>query len=227
MKMKKQIVVVGLGRLGESIARTLITIGHEVLALDKDVTPVQAISPFVTHAVQTDPTSESALQQLGVGNFDIGVVALAGIEESVLVTILLKKLGVRYVIATAVSEPHGTILENIGANKVVYPEREMGIGIAYVLTLGNIIDYIPVTTGYGVVKMTVPARFVGKSLSEAGFSHRGRLEVLVLILQRKQEIYISPGNTETIRPDDVLVVSGNWDKLEELFSSIQKTEGEK
>jgi trk system potassium uptake protein len=225
--MKKQIVVIGLGRLGENIARTLITIGHEVLALDKDEILVQAIAPFVTHAVQTDPTNESALQELGVGNFDIGVVALPGIEESVLSTILLKKLGVRFVIARAISEPHGTILEKIGANKVVYPEREIGTGIAYVLTLGNIIDYIPVTTGYGVVKMSVPADFIGKSLLEAGFGHRGRMEIIVLLLQRNQEIIISPSTTETIRPDDVLVVSGNWDKLEELFSHFQKTGIEK
>jgi len=130
---------------------------------------------------------------------------------------LLKKLGVRFVIARAISEPNGNILEKIGASKVIYPEREMGMGIAYILTLGNIIDYIPVTTGYGVVKMSVPANFIGKSLSEAGFGHRGRLEIIVLLLQRNQEILISPNTTETIRSDDVLVVSGNWDKLEELF----------
>jgi len=222
--MKKQIVVIGLGRLGESIARTLITIGHEVLALDKDINLVQAVAPYVTHAVQTDPTNESALHELGVGNFDIGVVALPEIEESVLSTILLKKLGVRFIISRAISEPHGSILEKIGANKVVYPEREMGAGIAHVLTLGNIIDYIPVTPGYGVVKMTVPANFVGKPLSEAGFSNRGRLEVIVLLMQRKQEIIISPRDTETIKSDDVLVLSGNWDKLEELFSRFQKTD---
>jgi trk system potassium uptake protein len=220
--MKKQVVVIGLGRLGESIAKTLITIGHEVLALDKNENLVQAIAPFVTHAVQVDPTSESALQELGVGNFDIGVVTLPEIEDNVLATILLKKLGVRFVIARAISEPHGTILGKIGADKVVYPEREMGVGIAYVLTLGNIIDYIPVTTGYGVVKMTVPASFEGKSLSEAGFGQRGRLESIVLILQRKQEIFISPNITEIIRPDDVLVISGNWEKLEELLSRFQK-----
>lgn len=122
---------------------------------------------------------------------------------------------------------YGTILEKIGANKVVYPEREMGTGIAYVLILGNIIDYIPVTTGYGVVKMSVPANFIGKSLSEAGFGGRGRLEVIVLLLQRNKDIIISPSTTETIRQDDVLVVSGNWDKLDELFSHFQKTVVEK
>lgn len=219
--MKKLIVVIGLGRLGESIAKTLVKIGHEVLALDQSETLVQEISPFVTHAVQTDPTSESALRSLGVGNFDIGVVALAEIEKSVLCTITLKKLGVPYVISRAINEAHGTILEKIGASKVVYPEQEMGEGLAYALTLGNVIDYIPVTSGYGIVKMSVPADFVGKTLTEAGFGHRGPLEIVVLLLQRKQDILISPSTAESLRSDDVLVVSGNWDKLEELFSQIQ------
>jgi trk system potassium uptake protein len=219
--MKKQIVVIGLGRLGESIAKTLIKIGHEVLAVDKDEALVQSVAPFVTHAVQTDPTSEGNLQGLGVGNFDIGVVALPGIEDNVLATLALKKLGIRYIIARAVSEAHGTILEKIGANKVVYPEQEMGAGIAYVLTLGNIIDYIPVTTGYGVVKMTVSANFIGKPLSEVGFSQRGRLEVIVLLLQRKQDILISPNVNEIIKPEDVLVIAGNWETLEQMFSKFQ------
>jgi trk system potassium uptake protein len=222
--MKKQIVVIGLGRLGESIARTLVSIGHEVLALDRNENLVQGISPFVTHAVQADPTSEAALKELGVGNFDIGVVALSQIEDSVLTTILLQKLGVRYIIARAISLPHGSILEKLGANKVVYPEREMGTGMAYVLTLGNVIDYIPVTAGYGVVKMSVPATYIGKSLAEAGFGHSGRLEAIVLLLQRDQDIILSPRSTETIRQDDVLVVSGGWDKLDEIFSHLQKNE---
>jgi trk system potassium uptake protein len=220
--MKKQVVVIGLGRLGESIARTLVTIGHEVLALDRNENLVQAVAPFVTHAVQVDPTSEPALRELGVGNFDIGVVALSQIEDSVLSTILLQKLGVRFIIARASSEPHGTILEKLGADKVVYPEREMGTGMAYVLTLGNVVDYIPVTAAYGVVKMSVPSNFIGQSLSDIGFGYSGRLEVIVLLLQREQDIIVSPRTSETVRAEDALVVSGRWDKLEELFSQIQK-----
>ncbi len=222
--MGKQVVVVGLGSLGASLAETLNNIGHEVLVLDKREAVVQEIASRVTQAIQVDPTSESSLKSLGVGNFEIGVVTLADIEESVLATILLKKLGVRYVISTAISDLHGTILEKVGADKVVYPEREMGAGIAYVLTLGDVIDYIPVTSGYGVVKMSAPSYYIGKTLSELGFGHRGKWEVVVLLLQRKQDILINPAGTEMLRAEDVLVVSGNWDKLEDLFSHMQKTE---
>jgi trk system potassium uptake protein TrkA len=220
--MRKQVVVVGLGRLGVSLAKTLMTIGHEVLALDNDEKLVQAISPFVTQAVQVDTSNESALRELGVGNFDIGIVVMPEIEISVLSTIVLQKLGVRYVIARASTELHGTILEKLGVNKVFYPDRDMGSGIAYVLTLGDVIDYIPVTSGYGVVKMTVPTSFVGQSLSDIGFGHHGTLSVIPLLLQRKEEILVNPSGGELIKTEDVLIVSGNWDKLEDLFAHVKK-----
>jgi trk system potassium uptake protein TrkA len=220
--LKRQIVVIGMGRLGASIARTLYSIGHEVLALDQDEKNIQDVASQVTQAVQVDPTNESALKELGIGNFDIGIVALPEIETNVLATILLKKLGVRYIIARAISEPHGSILQRIGANKVVYPEQEMGTGIAYVLTLGDVIDYIPVTSEYGVVKLSAPAQFVGKTLPQLGFGHYGKWEVIVLLIQRKQDIIINPGNTEGIKAEDVLIVAGSFDKLEKLFSHVQE-----
>lgn len=219
--MKKQVVVIGLGRLGESLARTLTNIGHEVLAVDPNELLVQKVAPFVTQSVQVDTSDELALRDLGAANFDVGIVTLSDIEQNLLSTLILKKLGVRYVIGRAINDLHGTILERIGADKVIFPERDMGAGLAYVLTLGNIIDYIPVTAEYGVVKMSVPAYLFGKSLSEAGFGHHGKWEVILLILQRKQEIIISPSGTEIIKPEDVLVVSGSWDKLERLFAQIQ------
>ena len=225
--MKKQIVVIGLGRFGASVASTLSSIGHEVLALDPDETLVQQMASQITHVVQADPTNESALRELGISNFDIGFVTISVIETSVLSTILLKKLGVRYVIARAVNDLHATILTKIGADKVVYPEREMGTGIAYVLTLGDVIDYIPVTPEYGVVKMSVQSNFVGKTLSELGFGHHGRWEVIVLLIQHKQDILISPSSTETLKSGDVMVVSGSWDKLEKLFSNVQTNTSDK
>jgi trk system potassium uptake protein len=220
--MGKQIIVIGLGRFGASVSSTLCSIGHEVLAIDTEESLVQQMASQITHVVQADPTNEMALRNLGISNYDIGIVTIPVIETSVISTILLKKLGVRYVIARAVSELHETILTKIGADKVVYPEKEMGTGIAYVLTLGDVIDYIPVTSAYGVVKMLVPSYFEGKSLSDIGFGHRGRWEVLVLLLQRKQEILVSPSSTEFIKSGDVLVVAGNWEKLEDLFSQVQK-----
>ncbi len=223
--MKKQIAVIGLGRLGSSLATTLHSLGHDVLAIDIEERNVQNLAAQVTRAIQADYTSEAVLRELGIGNFDIGIVAIGGaIENSVLSTILLKKLGVRYIIARADNELHGTILEKIGADRVVYPLREMGIGIAHVLTLGDVIDYIPVSPGYGVVKLIAPPPFVGQTLAELGFGPKGKWKVAVLLILRKQEVIITPGDSEGVRAGDALVVAGNWDNLEELFTEVQKTQ---
>lgn len=225
--MKKQVAVIGLGRLGVSLATTLQSLGHDVLALDVDEKNVQNIASQVTHAVQADATNETTLRELGISNFDIAIVTSSEIESSVLTVILLKKLGIGYIIARADNELHGNILQKIGADKVVFPEHEMGVMIAHVLTLGDVIDYIPVTAEYGaeygVVKMTAPAYFVGETLSNLGFGSKGKWEVAVLLIQRKKEIIVTPSDTESVNPGDALIVAGNWDKLEALFTQVQKT----
>ena len=222
--MKKQVAVIGIGRLGFSLATTLFNLGHEVLAIDTVVKNIESIASKITHAVEADATSESVLQELGIRNFDIAIVTMSEIENSVLTTLLLKKMGVPYVIARADNELHGSILERLGADKVVYPEREMGVMVAHVLSLGNIIDfidYIPVSAGYGAVKFVAPASFIGSSLSSLGFGAKGEWKVAVLLIQRKSDVIITPSDTEKIVSEDILVVSGNWDSLEQLFGRLQ------
>jgi trk system potassium uptake protein TrkA len=224
--MKKQVAVIGLGRLGSALATTLHALGHDVLAVDIDERNVQDMASQVTRAIQADATDEMTLRELGIGNFDIVVVTLAEVDSSVLTTVLLKKLGVGYVIARANDEVHGGILEKIGADKVVYPEYEMGVMIAHVLTLGDVIDYIPVTGEYGVVKLIAPPSFVGQTLSQLGLGAKGKWEVAVLLILRKQEVTITPSSAEVVKAEDTLVVSGSWDSLEELISKFPKAKTE-
>lgn len=224
---KKQVAVIGLGQLGVSLATTLYRLGHDVLAVDTDEKNVQSIASQITHAVQADATNETVLRELGIGNFDIAIVTTSAIDNSVLSTILLKKLGVPYIIARADSELHGSILEKIGADKVVYPEHEMGTGIAHVLTLGDVIDYIPVVPGYGVLKLTAPSYFIRKTLSGLGFGSKGKWGVAVLLIQREKEVILTPSYEETVKSGDILVVAGNVDNLEELFAEAQKSKTEK
>jgi trk system potassium uptake protein TrkA len=221
--MKKQIVVIGLGRFGISLATTLSSIGHDVLALDKDEKRVQDIASQITHAIQADATNETILKELGIGNFEIAIVAMgSAIESSVLSTILLQKLGVPYVIARANSDLHGRILEKIGAATVVYPEREMGIRVAEVVTLSGVSDYMSVAQGYGVVKLMAPPYLVGEKLSELGCGPKGKWEVGVLLIQRKEEVIVTPGQREVVEPDDVLILAGRHDSLEKLFAEAKK-----
>ncbi len=219
---RKQVAVIGLGKLGTSLASTLFSLGHDVLALDIDEKNVREVASQVTHAVQADATNEAVLSRLGISNFDIAIVTMSEVENSVLCTILLKKLGMRYIIARADSELHGTILERIGADKVVYPEREMGTMIAHVLTLGDAIDYIPVVSGYGVIKLTAPPYFAGGTLSDLGFGSKGKWGVVVLLIERRCEVMVTPGDREVIKQGDIMIVAGSRDNLEDLITQARK-----
>jgi len=226
--MRRQVVVIGLGRFGTSIAKALYSMGHGVLALDTEGKRVQSVASEITHAVQADATDEAVLKELGVGEFDVGVVAIgSAIQSSVLATILLKKLGVPFVIARAEGELHGSILEKIGADKVVYVERDMGISVAHALTLTDVLGYISVGPSYGVTKLAVPPHFIGKTLSELGLGHKGRWEVAVLLIQRKNEVIITPDHNEVVKLDDVLIVAGIDDKLEQLLTEAKKKQDER
>jgi len=225
--MKKQIVIIGLGRFGTSMATTLANMKHTVLALDRNERKVQDIAAQITHAVQADATNEAILKELGIDKFDVAIVAIgSAIESSVLTTILLRKLGVGYVIARANSDLHGSILEKIGADTVVYPEREMGMRIAQAVNLRDVADYMPVVEGYGVTKLMSVPHLVGKKLSDVGFGPRGKEGVAVLLIQRGKEVIITPGQREAIEQNDVLILAGSDDKLEKLLDEAKKIKKE-
>jgi trk system potassium uptake protein TrkA len=143
------------------------------------------------------------------------------LQSSVLSTILAKKLGVKYVISRANNELHGSILEKIGADLVVYPERETGIRTAHNITIRDASDYMPISLKYGIAKISAEQYFVGKTLSELEFGPRGKYGVAVLMLQRKNEIIVTPELSEIIKEKDVLVISGEDEKIEKLINDAK------
>jgi len=212
---KKQVVVIGLGRFGSSLARTLSDQGNEVLGLDIDLKRVEFVAEFATQAAQADATDEDALREMGVRNFDIGVVAIGGdIKSSILVTLLLKRLGVKTVISKAQDDLHGEILEKVGADRVVYPERETGVRVAHAISTPNLVDYLEVMAGYGVAKLVVPLSFVGKELGQLEL--KSRYGLTPLILRRAGELLLNPSRSEKLNQGDVLVLSGKDEQLEAL-----------
>ncbi len=220
--MKRQVAVMGLGRFGISVATMLHNMGNDVLAIDSDEKNVLNVSSQLTRAVQADATNEAVLKDLGIRDYDVAIVSMgSSIEASVLSTILLKKLGVRYVIARANNELHGTILEKIGADIVVHPEREMGIRTAHNMTIRDAVDYIPVGRNYGVAKLPALPCFVGKKLADLGFGPKGRWEVAVLMLQHGNEVTVAPDLGATVREGDVLIVSGDDDRIERLLNEAR------
>lgn len=155
--MKKQFIVIGLGRFGISLTQTLIQNKHEVLAVDKDLQLVEMMSSIATHAIQGDCTDEEVLTELGVKNYNHAIVAVGeNLQTSILATLLLKEMGVPKVTAKAKNAMHGKMLTKIGADQVVYPERDMGIRLGKQLSSGNLIDYIELSPDYNLVEMKAP-----------------------------------------------------------------------
>ncbi len=225
--MKKQVAVIGLGRFGISVASTLYAMGHDVLAVDRSESKIQSIASEVTHAVQADATNETILKELGLSNFEVAIVAIGtDIKSSVLSTILLKRLGIPHVIARANDNLHGSILGKIGADVVTYPEREMGTRIAQGVTLAEVSDYMSVVPGYGVAKLAAQPYLVGEKLSDLGFGYKGKWEVAVFLIQRGDEVIVTPTPGQKIEAGDILVLAGSNDNLEKLLAEAKKNKKE-
>ena len=215
--MRAQVVVVGLGRFGTGVATTLFDRGHEVLAIDEDEKRVQEIMSGVTYAAQADITNEAALRELGVPNFDVAVVGVGSdIQVSLLATVLLQRMGVPFVIARAENELHGLTLSKIGARKVVYPNREAGERLAHSLALPDVVDYLEVSSDYGISKITPPAGTVGKTLEEADLGVPSKFGLTVLLVRRGDDVILNPDRFERIEAGDILIVAGKDQQLEKL-----------
>jgi len=205
--MSKQVAIIGMGRFGESVARTLAKMGHEVLIIDSDQCKIQPLIDVVTHAVQADSKDEEVLKKLGIRNFDIVVVAMGeDVQANILTTVLLKELGCPYVISKAQDYLHGKVLEKIGADKVVYPERDMGIRVAQNITHANILDYIELSNEHSIVELNAPEKFLGKTLGKLNL--RAKYGVSVMAIKRNGKIVVAPGAEEEIREGDFLIIIG-------------------
>jgi trk system potassium uptake protein TrkA len=223
--MSKQVAVIGLGTFGTNLAVILHGAGYEVLAIDKSIDLVESISPRVTHAVRADATNQAALQKLAISDFDVAVVTVGtSIQDSVMITILLKKLGVRYIVARADNELHGDILESIGANKVIFPERDTANRTGPILTMRGVVDFIPLENGSGIVKAKATPFFVGKTLADIGFGTKAGKEAAVLMIQRGKEGIISPSTDEVVSHIDVLIMAGNNIYIERLLEKTGDSE---
>ena len=211
--MKASILVVGLGRFGAAAALELEALGHEVLAVDRDEALVNDIAPEVTHAARLDATDEGALRSIGAGEFALAIVAISdAMDASIFATMALKQLGVGYVIAKAATALHGAILERVGADRVVYPEREMGQRVAHSIRIAGVLDYLDVGPRYGIVKVRPPAAVVGRTLAAID----GTSGIEVVALRRGDEMLVNPGADTEIRADDEIIAMGRDDALERL-----------
>lgn len=217
---KKQFIVIGLGRFGESVAETLYSLGNDVLAVDFDEDVVQNISDNVTHSVQADANDENSLRALGIRNFDCAVISIgSNIQSSILATLLVKELGVKYVITKATNALHAKVLYKIGADRVVFPERDMGVRVAHNLVSSNILDYIELSPDYSIAEVISPEEWHNKTLGELNI--RAQYGINVMAIKRNNDIDVSPSADNIIEPGDIIVAIGNIEELNKLENLVK------
>jgi len=208
----KEFIVIGLGRFGGGLAETLVGMGHEVLGVDVDPKNVQEFAGILTHVVEADSTDERAMAQLGAGEFETAVVAIGTeIEASILTTAVLADLGIPRIVAKAVTQAHGRILERVGAHRVVFPERDMGVRVGHSLA-GSILDYFELDPGFAIVETRAPRDLVGKTLAAAEVRKRYGITVVCIKPGGGSFTYATPDTV--VREDDILVVAGEKTRAE-------------
>ena len=221
----RQFAVIGLGRFGSSVARTLSSKGHEVLAIDSSEHIVQGISDEVTQAVCLDSTDEKALRNVGMENVDVVIVGIGtNLEASILTTLNLKEIGIKEIVCKAVSKDHQKVLEKIGATKVIQPEREMGSRIANSLVSTSVVEHIELSNESSIIELIAPKGFIGRSLRELDV--RAKFGVTVIAVKRKipaaskkeeeEIVNVSPNAEDVINKGDILVVIGSNESIEAL-----------
>jgi len=206
--MAGQYLVIGLGKFGSAVAKTLFEAGKEVLAIDYDEQIVQKAheQKIATHVVAADASDKQALLNLDIGeDFKVGVVCIGdNMESSLLVTAILKELGVKKVIAKAISEIHGKILEKIGADQVVYPDEDAGIRLARLLTSSNVLEAINLLPDYSIVEVKASFKFKGKTLRQLAI--RKNFGANVIAVKKKDRIIVSPMADYVVEDGDIFVV---------------------
>jgi trk system potassium uptake protein TrkA len=209
--------VIGLGRFGYHVARTLAQGGAEVIACDVDEEKVREISEYVSLAYVLDATDAKALKESGIANVDTAVVSIGeNIEASILIVVQLKELGVKEVVAKAITPLHGKVLEKLGVDRVVYPEKEMAIRVAHSLLAGEFIEEIPIGEKHSLFELKAFDFMLGKTLRELDV--RRRFGVSVLAIKRGENLIVNPVGDEKVLPGDILVVLGTTEQLSSMAS---------
>ena len=211
---RKQFLVAGLGLFGTSVALTLQQMGYEVYALDSEEGLVQDLSTQLNYVVCGDASDRKTLQSLPLEDIDVAVVAIGNVERNMMCTMLLKELGVKQVVAKAINNLHGAMLSKIGADKVVYAERDMGERVAHNLISAGVMDYIELSGEISVMSLSIPTEFVGKNLIESDL--RRRYDVNVVAIKRDGRTMVNPKAQEVFQPGDEIIVLGTHEGVKRM-----------
>lgn len=212
----KSFCIIGLGSFGRTLAVKLASAGCQVMIIDVDAQKVNLLADKVTDAVIGDPTNENVLRDCGVRNYDCAVNCFyENLNDSVLVTVILKELGVKEVIARAGNQRHKNVLEKLGADMVVFPEQDMGEKLADMLVRKNVVDYFELHGEYAMAEVNVPRKWVGKNLIELNVRNKYNLTV-VSVCGCDGELVLPPVPTKSFDKDDVVCVIGRIEDIDRI-----------
>ena len=213
--MRKQYAVFGLGSFGESVAVALQELGCEVVVVDNHMERIEDISPYVSYAVQADIEDPEVIRSLGARNLDGVVVAVADdMEASIMATLVSKEIGVPYVLAKAKNELHAKVLKKIGADSIIFPEKEIGQSVARNLVSGEFVDWISLSPDYSITEIQVPEKWIGKSLSEIDVRRTKDVNVVGVRIGEKNQVTIDP--EEPLQKEMMLIMIGSNEALEKF-----------
>ncbi|GAB3800107.1 potassium channel family protein [Virgibacillus kimchii] len=206
--MKRDYAVIGLGRFGGSIVRELSMEGMDVMAIDIDEEKVNKFKNIASYSVIADSTDEDTLKDLGIKNIDHVIVAIGeNIQASILTTVILTDLGIKNITVKAQNEYHEKILNKIGANQVVHPERDMGKRLAHNIISSNILDYLELSDDHSIVEVKAGKRLLGKTLGELDI--RARFGCNIVAIKEPDDMNVSPGADHVVNKEDILIVIGS------------------
>ncbi|EGS30497.1 TrkA N-terminal domain protein [Peptoniphilus sp. oral taxon 375 str. F0436] len=211
----KSFIVMGCGRFGESCAKTLVELDNEVLVIDEDYDKIKNISNDVTTAIQCDIMDEMAMKEIGLSNFDVAIISIgSSLTAAIMGTMLAKEAGVKYILAKAPSLREGGILKKVGADKIIYPERDMAKRVAHNLTSKNILDFFQISPKYSMVEQKIHDDWVNLDLEELKI--RKRYGVTVVAVERGGDIIVSPSSDLQLMEGDILVIIGSNEQINKI-----------
>lgn len=216
----KSFIVMGCGRFGESCAKTLVELDNEVLVIDEDYDKIKNISNDVTTAIQCDIMDEMAMKEIGLSNFDVAIISIgSSLTAAIMGTMLAKEAGVKYILAKAPSLREGSILKKVGADKIIYPERDMAKRVAHNLTSKNILDFFQISPKYSMVEQKIHDDWVNLDLKELKI--RKRYGVTVVAVERGGDIIVSPSSDLQLMEGDILVIIGSNEQINKIEKSYE------
>lgn len=209
--------VIGLGSFGSNIAKTLYEKGNEVLAVDEDKEKIDEVKNFVSHAVHMDAADKENLQALGIKDMDVVIVSLGPeMEASILTVLYLNEMGTKRIVAKALTEDHAKILESVGATETIYPEKDMAIKTALKLSCPNVLEYLPLISGFGIQEIAPPEKFIGKNLRELDLRNKYGIQVIAIKELIPEKTTFVPKADFVLKDSDILVIMGEDKQLEKI-----------